>query len=268
MSSCRSTRAAALPASLGDVTVAILAGGLGTRLQSAAPGIQKVMVEVDGRPFLTRWLDRLDDAGFRNIVLCVGHRAGQVASLGARYRRLALHCSFEPEPLGTAGALRAALPRLDSDPVLVLNGDSFCDVDLGEFLDEHLTRASDASLVLTRVENMARFGSVRVGIDGKVEEFVEKQGWNSPGWINAGIYLFSQSILRDLPAAIPSSLERETLPGLVRQGLFAFPWAGRFIDIGTPESLREATRFFEPAAQTHRFPSTARGRTLAVDDFA
>ena len=127
-----------------DVTVAILAGGLGTRLRPAVADRPKVMAEVGGRPFLTRWLDCLAEQGFRRVVLCTGHRAAQVrAGLGTEHRGLSLSYSVETAPLGTGGALRHALPRLTSEVILVLNGDSYIGIarKLGIDLDD-LLRAS------------------------------------------------------------------------------------------------------------------------------
>src|SRR5207248_5677603 len=96
-----------------DLSVAILAGGLGTRLRPAVADRPKVLAPVAGRPYLTYLLDQLDGAGVREAVLLTGYAAGQVrGALGDRYGGLRLHYSVEPEPLGTAGALRLALPRL------------------------------------------------------------------------------------------------------------------------------------------------------------
>src|SRR5689334_3321740 len=112
-------------------TAAILVGGLGTRLRSLIADRPKPLAEVHGRPFLIYLLDQLAAAGLHEIVLCSGYRAEQIeAALGDHYKALNLHYSQETELLGTAGALRLALPLLKSNTVVVLNGDSMCECDL------------------------------------------------------------------------------------------------------------------------------------------
>src|SRR5262245_63746616 len=102
-----------------DLTVAILAGGLGTRLRSVVSDRPKVLAEAAGRPFLAWWLDALDAQGFRDIVLCTGFRAERVRdTFGSTQGHLRIRYSVETQPLGTAGALRQALPLFASDPIL------------------------------------------------------------------------------------------------------------------------------------------------------
>src|SRR5882724_6146944 len=120
-----------MPESLEHIPAAILVGGLGTRLRTAVPDRQKVVAPVGGRPFVFRLLDQLADAGLQRVVLCTGYKAEQVAELvGTAYRGLSISYSTEPMSLGTAGALRQTLPLLDSDTVLAMNGDSFCEINL------------------------------------------------------------------------------------------------------------------------------------------
>jgi NDP-sugar pyrophosphorylase family protein len=228
-----------------SVTVAILAGGLGTRLRSVVADRPKVLADVGGRPFLTWWLDALDRQGFGSVVLCAGYKAEQLRqTLGWKRGNLQFHYSVEPQPLGTGGALRHALPLLPSDPILVMNGDSFCDVDLRAFLAEHLAREARASLVTAQMEETGRFGRVTVRPDGAVQEFREKSSNASPGWTNAGIYLVARKLVAAAPEAQNISLERDLLPSWIAQGVRVFPAAGPLLDIGTPESLAQAEAFF------------------------
>jgi NDP-sugar pyrophosphorylase family protein len=228
-----------------SLTVAILAGGLGTRLRPVVSDRPKVLAEVGGRPFLAWWLDTLDRQGFRDVVLCAGYRAEQLSqALGSRRGAVTLRYSVEPQPLGTGGALRHALPFLQSDPVLVLNGDSFCDVDLRAFLSEHLASRARVSLVTAWVEDAARFGRVTVRPDGTVQDFREKSNEEGSAWINAGIYLVARELLGALSEARNISLERDLLPIWVTQGIRNYPATGPFLDIGTPESLAQAEAFF------------------------
>jgi NDP-sugar pyrophosphorylase family protein len=222
---------------LGDATAVVLAGGLGTRLRAAAGDRPKVLATVRGRPFLAYLLDRLCDAGVGEIVVSIGHRGAEVrAAFGAAYRGRPLRYAEEPSPLGTAGALHALLPQLGSDPVLVLNGDSCCEVDLANLWGWHAARGANATICLAHVSDTRRFGLVMVNEHGAIERFVEKDNAGGAGWINAGVYVFSRSVLAAIPPGHPVSLEREILPAWVGRGLYGRRVEGRFIDIGTPDS--------------------------------
>src|SRR5262245_6608804 len=140
-----------------DWTAAILAGGLGTRLRSVVADRPKVLAPVAGRPFLAYLLDQLEAAGIQETVLLVGFGADQVRSaFGNKYGEMKLVYSVEPEPLGTAGAVRRALPLLAGETIILLNGDSYCGVDLGAFRSFHEAHGHAASLCLARVDNASR----------------------------------------------------------------------------------------------------------------
>nr|HID58313.1 galactokinase [Desulfobacterales bacterium] len=229
---------------LSGITAAILAGGLGTRLRSVVSDRPKVLAEVRGRPFLSYLLDQLAAAGIRYVVLCIGYLGEQVkAEFGNTYGGLHLVYSQESSPIGTAGALRWALPLFESDPVLVMNGDSFCQVELRDFFSWHLAQNANASLVLTEVRNMQRYGRVNVDVDGHVLSFVEKDERSGPGWINAGIYLINRRLLLTIPESGGVSLEEEMFPAWIDQGLYGYRSKGRFLDIGTPETYGIAEEF-------------------------
>ncbi|HEY7326870.1 MAG TPA: nucleotidyltransferase family protein [Gemmataceae bacterium] len=231
---------------LADVTAAILAGGLGTRLRSRIADRPKVLAPVGGQPYLAYLLDQVADAGVRTVVLLTGYLADQIRStFGDRYRGLRLMYSPEPSPLGTAGAVRLALPYLTSSTILLLNGDSYCAASLPEFWEYHQRQAADLSLVLTEVEDCSRYGCVHRGSDGRVSRFEEKNSAGGAGWVNAGIYLMNRSLIEEIPVDVPMSLERDMCP-LWADGkrCFGFPSQGRFLDIGTPESYAQAEAFF------------------------
>ncbi|MBI4551835.1 MAG: nucleotidyltransferase family protein [Candidatus Latescibacteria bacterium] len=228
---------------LACVTAAILAGGLGTRLRTVVADRPKVLAEVHGRPFVTYLLDQLIVAGVRDVVMCTGYRGEQVrARLGDAYGALRLAYSQESFPLGTAGALRLALPLVKSETVLVMNGDSWCDVNLRDAWAEHRARGASASLVVTEVEDTGRYGRVCLDAHGLVIRFEEKGA--GTGWINAGLYFLSRRLLGTIPAGRPVSLEREMFPRWIGQGVSGVRVNRRFLDIGTPESYSMAERFF------------------------
>jgi len=227
------------------VTAAILAGGLGSRLRPVVSGRPKALANIGERPFLTYLFDQLLAAGAREVVLCTGYLGDQIRMiLGESYNTLRLNYSQESTPLGTAGALRLALPLLDSNPVLVMNGDSYCDVNIREFWFWHDGRHSNATLLLTKVFDTERFGQVKVDTDGKVTDFREKGSGQGSGWINAGIYLLNRDLLEEIPVNRAVSLEREIFPSWIGRGLCGFQSEARFIDIGTPEAYAKAQSFF------------------------
>jgi len=231
---------------LSDVTAAILAGGLGTRLRSVVADRPKVLAEVRGRPFLTYLFDQIAAAGIRHVVVCTGYRGEQVeATLGDTYGSLRLEYSRELEPLGTAGALRLALPRFDSDSVLVMNGDSICRANLEAFWAWHRAQGGQATLLLVQVSDTQRFGQVRVDEAGRVLAFDEKGRQTGAGWINAGVYLFNRDLLRSIPARRAVSLEHQMFPAWIGRGLYGYRSRGGFLDIGIPEAYATAGQFLD-----------------------
>ena len=230
-----------------NVTTSILAGGLGTRLRPAVANRPKVLAEIRGRPFLAYLLDQLAVATISEVVLCTGYLGDQVrAFFGDSYRGLGLTYSQESKPLGTAGALRLALPLLNSDPVLVLNGDSFCDLNLGAFLAWHSARKAEATMALVGVNDTRRYGRVHLDDERTIVSFDEKDDNGNPGWINTGVYLLPRSLIQTIPEHRAVSLEREMFPAWIGKGLYGYPSEGRFLDIGTPQAYRLAKQFFSP----------------------
>jgi D-glycero-alpha-D-manno-heptose 1-phosphate guanylyltransferase len=235
---------------LTGIRAAILAGGKGTRLASVLHGGQKVVADVGGRPFLVRLLEQVGAAGVTDAVLLTGHRAEEVeAALGSAQAGVRLSYSRETEPLGTGGALRLALAHLPSAHILVLNGDSWTGVDLGAMWEAHEASGAAATLAVVRVDDASRFGAVRFGADSRVTAFAEKSE-SGAGWINAGVYLLRRDAVEGMVPGGAVSLERDVLPLLAQRGqLRAYPAAGPFLDIGTPETFSRAEAFFAAAAQ-------------------
>jgi NDP-sugar pyrophosphorylase family protein len=214
----------------------VLVGGLGTRLRPAVGDIPKPMAEVAGRPFLAYLLRRLAGDGFHSVTLLTGYRAGAVEQYfgSGAGNDLSIAYSPEPVPLGTAGALRNALPRLAGRRFLVMNGDSYFDIDLAAFVDA--AGDAPASLALVRVPEAGRFGSVVVDAGGLVSGFCEKSASGGPGLINAGVYVLDREVIAAVPENRPTSLEREVFPHLVGRGLRGIAFDAFFVDIGVPEA--------------------------------
>lgn len=227
---------------LSEINVVILAGGFGTRLQSKVSGKPKVLAEIRKHPFLEYLLHQLNRANFKNIVLCTGYLSDQVEkTFGERYKNLHILYSPEQMPLGTAGSLRKACPLLNSEIILVMNGDSFCDVDFKKFLQFHLNKHSKASIVITSIEDASHSGRVKLGKDDNIISFQEKGA--GKGLINAGIYLINKSLIANIPPK-KVSLEKEVFPNLIGKGFYGYKGSNNFIDIGTPENHALADHFF------------------------
>jgi mannose-1-phosphate guanylyltransferase len=237
-------------AELPELDVGVLAGGLGTRLASVLDGAPKVLAPaVGGTPYIAFLLDWLARSGLRRIVFCLGHRADAVEDWLAGNVRpgMTIGSVREPAPAGTAGALRHARQSLNSDPVLVMNGDSFVDADFATFLADFHASKAGASVLCVRVDNAARYGSVDVNADGWIERFSEKDPHRArPGLINAGVYLFSQSFLAAFLAGGATSLERDVFASAPGGTIRSYLASGTFHDIGTPESLAAAASILAP----------------------
>jgi D-glycero-alpha-D-manno-heptose 1-phosphate guanylyltransferase len=246
----QSTATRSASSGLAGVTAAVLAGGLGTRLRSVVADRPKVLAEVRGRPFLAYLLDQISAAGLGRVVLCTGHLGEQVEDrFGHGHSGLRLDYSRETSPLGTGGALRRALPLFESDPILVFNGDSYCDLQFEDFWQFHRTTGATGSLALKKIEDTRRYGRAMTQPDGTISGFAEKTDAGAPGWINAGIYLFSRALIDSIPSDRPASLEHEVLPSWVGRGLCGYRSAGAFLDIGTPEAYASTDRFFAARGQ-------------------
>jgi NDP-sugar pyrophosphorylase family protein len=229
---------------IADIDIAILAGGMGTRLRDVLPETPKILAPILGKAFLEHLLDWLILEGARRVFLCLGYRADDVlAYLKARsFAPLEIRTLVEPEPLGTGGAIALARPLLNSDPVLVINGDTILDAGLNTFLAEHSSSRAEASILCPEVEDASRYGRLEIDAHDRILRFAEKDATpgpasHGPAWINGGYYLFSQATLEAIARLSKGSLERDILQGMRPGTIHAFRTHGRFLDIGTPETL-------------------------------
>lgn len=226
----------------------VLAGGMGSRLRGALPeGIPKILAPVADKPFLWWLIQQLYQQGIRHVVMALGYGAARVQESLATEAwpgDLTIQSVVEGSPLGTGGALRRAVDSTQSDPILLVNGDTLTDVDFQELVACHTRTHASVTMALVQVSDVRRYGVVEYLPSGLVTGFNEKgKDAASPGYINAGVYCLSRQWVAKIPMRMPLSLERELLPAAVGQGLFACLAVHRFIDIGTPLSLREAGEF-------------------------
>jgi mannose-1-phosphate guanylyltransferase len=225
------------------VKAIVLAGGEGTRLRPLTWTTPKPLLPIVNRPFLEHQLAWLAGHGVTEVVLSLGYKSDAFA--GRSFSDLPVLVAAEPEPLGTAGAIRfAAEAGGVTTRFLVCNGDVLTDLDVTALVRFHEEREAEATIALTQVEDPSAFGVVPTDGDGRVLRFVEKPppGEAPTDWINAGTYVLEPSVLDDIPSGRAVSIERETFPGLLdRQGrLFALPSPAYWLDIGTPAKYLEA----------------------------
>lgn len=216
---------------------AVLAGGLGTRIRAVGGDTPKVLLPVEGRPFLAHLLDYLAAEGVREVVLCTGYAAARVMEAARAHLPPGLHLveSRETDPLGTGGALRLAAAHLGPE-FLAVNGDTYLESPLGELLDLHRREEAVVTLSLVRSEAAAEKGSVRVDPAGRVLDFAEKTPDGS-GLVNGGVYAAGAALLEPCPPEVFCSLERTLIPGLLARDrrVRARVVEGAFVDIGLPE---------------------------------
>ena len=233
------------PVPLASLDALILCGGLGTRLRPLIADKPKSLAEIGGEPLIDILVAELLRQEFRRIIFCVGHMKEQIIGHYRSRTDAEFLFSEEDRPLGTGGAVRNALRLVRSDPLLVLNGDSLCTVDLHAFFASHIRRQASASLVLAEAGDRHDGGIVRIDPEQRITQFLEKpDGVISPGsFINAGIYLFQRRAAETGTQRVRYSLETEVLPTLVAEGhCYGFPVSSKVMDIGTPERYRQANQ--------------------------
>ena len=224
--------------------VIILAGGLGTRLRSVVSEVPKCMAPVAGKPFLWYLLKYLTRYNVSKVILSVGYLRDVVVDWidkeGGQFP-FSFDYAIETQPLGTGGGIRLALNKAKSNDVVVLNGDTFFDVDLKKLLNAHRLFPSAVTLALKPMQDFDRYGRVLINdVDKRISAFVEKQKCNE-GLINGGVYVINklEPIFDGLPKQF--SFEKAVLEPQCKLGkLFGVVQDGYFIDIGIPEDYQRA----------------------------
>ena len=236
----------------------VLCGGPGTRLRPLIADRPKSMALISGTPFLQLLLDRLRSQGVGDVILGTGYMAEKIEGYFdcGNKSAMCIRYSREDEPLGTAGALKLAEPLI-SDPVLVLNGDSYVEWNVVPMLELFTAKDAVSVVVVQAVADVTRYGSVALDQDGRITQFFEKGLRGGPGLINAGVYLLRKQIVRDLPAGTAISLEREVFPRLLDRGVYGLISTGLFIDIGIPEDFKRAQALLASRVGTAAHDSSA-----------
>jgi D-glycero-alpha-D-manno-heptose 1-phosphate guanylyltransferase len=229
----------AIPCSLDAV---VLCGGKGARLQSALPDRPKALAPVGERALLDILVEDLVVQGVRRIILCVGYLKEQIIAHFSGRTEASFLFSEETAPLGTGGAVRNAARLIESDPLLIMNGDSLCRFDLQALLAFHQVNSAALTIVVAQDRERHDVGTIRLAQDRRIRVFSEKGNADGgPGYINAGIYLMRRGLIESWRRGDPLSLEYDVLPRLVAsERCFGFVVSSQVIDIGTPERYQRA----------------------------
>ncbi len=229
----------------------ILAGGLGTRLSAVVPHLPKPMAIVNKRPFLEYLLDYWINQGVDEFYLSVHHLANKIKDhFGSSYKNRPITYLQEPKLLGTGGAILFSLSQFlaKDEDILILNGDTFVEVDLKEMLDFHQRCPSSMTIALRSIEQNDRYSGVEIDSNNQLIQFAERKKDSSYLLINAGVYLVKPEFFccQKWQVGEVFSLEDHFFPEVIKEKnrLFGFVINGRFIDIGIPTDYQRAESFF------------------------
>jgi mannose-1-phosphate guanylyltransferase len=242
----------------------ILVGGEGTRLRPLTSTVPKPVVPLVDRPFIAFMIEWLRRHGIEDVIMSCGFLATSVRNVLGDGSAFGIRLRFveEPDPRGTAGALKFAESMLD-ERFLMLNGDVLTDIDLTAQISQHERTGARATLALVPVEDPTAYGLVRLTPEHAVGEFVEKPSSDQleeagGAWvagrvtadrplhaytnlISAGAYVLERDVLELVPPDRNVSIEREVWPRLIGNGLYGFPSESYWLDIGTPERYLKGT---------------------------
>jgi mannose-1-phosphate guanylyltransferase len=222
----------------------ILVGGEGKRLRPLTSTVPKPVVPLVDRPFISFMLEWLRQHGVDDVIMSCGFLATSVRNVLGDGSGLGIRLRFveEPDPRGTAGALKFAESLLD-ERFLMLNGDVLTDIDLSKQIAQHEATGAKATLALVPVPDPTAYGLVHLHEDHSVREFVEKPSSDriDSNLISAGAYVLEREVLELVPPERNVSIEREVWPALIGEGLYGYPSEAYWLDIGTPERYLKGT---------------------------
>lgn len=232
----------------------ILAGGLGTRLRSVVNEHPKALAPVAGKPFLYWLIIFLQKQGITNFIFSIGYLHEQVEFfLKEQFPTLNYQTVVENEPLGTGGAINLCLNFCKQKDVLLVNGDTFFELDILAFYTNFISTASDCSIALTPMQNFDRYGSVTITKENIITEFNEKQ-YCENGLINTGLVLFRKSVFEAKTRSLPDkfSFEKDFIePNISDLKITGYITTGYFIDIGIPSDYQKAQIEIESLFLSH-----------------
>lgn len=242
----------------------VLAGGFGTRLAHVVSDVPKPMASVCGRPFLQYILDDLQAKGIDRVILAVGYKQDVIRSFfGNSYRGMEVLYSCEDAPLFTGGAIKQAIPMCRGDSILILNGDTYFDIDIAKLVEAGKKFPNHLILATKRMHNFDRYGALELKGDF-VLAFREKAAYQE-GLINGGVYWMPRTYL-DSISAQKFSFETDVLELQAKAGtVVSVESDGYFIDIGVPDDYTKAQEDFAQITRTPKAVFFDRDGTINVD---
>jgi len=229
---------------LDDWPIAILAGGLATRLRPVTEKIPKALIKVAGQPFLAHQLRLLSRAGLRKVVLCAGYRGEMIEEEFGDGSSFGVEMSYSydgPDLLGTGGALKKALPLLGQQ-FLVLYGDSYLPIDYAE--PARAFAASGKLGLMTLFQNEGRWDTSNVLFKkGLIESYTKRNPSPEARHIDYGLGVFSALAFSSWRIDGPFDLADVYQDLIARGELAGYKVNQRFYEIGSPSGLAELDAF-------------------------
>lgn len=224
----------------------ILAGGLGTRLQSVVSDVPKCMAEVAGKPFLSHLFDYAKKQQFDHLTLSLGYKSEVVLQwLDSKSYPFRISYVVEDSPLGTGGAIKLAFDKVETDKAFIFNGDTFFDVDTTLLAEFHKEKNAMISLALKPMTDFDRYGSVDLDEKERIIRFNEKQHCAN-GLINGGVYVINKNLFSTLSLPEKFSFEKDVMETHINDiPFYGCVQDGYFIDIGIPSDFAKANQDFK-----------------------
>lgn len=224
----------------------ILAGGLGTRLQSVVSDVPKCMAEVAGKPFLSYLFHYAKNQQFDHLILSLGYKSEVVLQwLDGKSYPFKISYVVEDSPLGTGGAIKLAFDKVETDKAFIFNGDTFFDVDTTLLAEFHKEKNAMISLALKPMTNFDRYGSVDLDKGERILRFNEKQHC-AKGLINGGVYVINKNLFSTLSLPEKFSFEKDVMEMHINDiPSYGCVQDGYFIDIGIPSDFAKANQDFK-----------------------
>lgn len=238
--------------------VIILCGGFGSRLSSIISDRPKSLAPIAGKPFLEHIINWLTKYGYHDLIFSVHHKASQIQEFiqdGSKFNVKAQFC-LEKIPQGTGGAIKFAASKLTSkdEQALVINGDTFFDINLDNFLEFHNKNKSFATIALSHVLDVSSYGEINLDAQKKIISFTQNPATNShprAGLVNGGVYMLSRSAIAKITQLTPPfSIERDFFAKSISiEPVYGYASDTTHYDIGTPTGFRKTDSFLNRFGQ-------------------
>lgn len=224
--------------------VIILAGGLGTRLANIVNDVPKPMAPIANKPFLEILLDYLCANNITKVIFATAYKSEVIQKhFKEKYKNIDLSYAVANEPLGSGGQAKDGLKISTHEDVIIMNGDTFFEINLNKMMDFHKKNKSDFTMAVRKSENIKNSGSIYYNNEKQIISFKEKKDVGA-GLINGGIYIVKKNIFYNINK-IKFSLEHDFLEKNINNyKIMAYESNEYFIDIGTPEDYYKANNHF------------------------